>query len=273
MSEPRNVQLSADPADPIAVLCAMEEELVHLRLALGPGEEQWQHRRRYWLTTWRRRQVVMAICGIGMASAAAATEALILTQRPAAVLNYGCAGAHTTNLLPGDMVIGARVAHAGRVQVEADGTERFLQLWYLRDGESVRAPYLAADPRLLAAAVRAAATLEGRHESWPTRAGWPAGIAPRAPRHLVGTVASADCWTCSPARIAALAAHHESLCEDMEAAAIAQSCATHETPFLTIKDISNNELLRASGEHFMRETEGQLGRRAARLLLATLHQL
>jgi nucleoside phosphorylase len=256
-----------DALAPIAVICAMEEELVHLRLALGPGEESWHGNRCFWPTAWRGRTVIMMICGIGMACAAAATEALILTHRPAAILNYGCAGSHRRDLLPGDMVIGSRVVHAGRFQVQPDGTERFLQMWYLRRGESVRTQYLPADSRLLEAAMRAAATLEGQHEPWPVHAGWPEVVPPRAPRFVVGTVASADCWTCSPARIAALAAHHDSLCEDMEAAAIALTCATHDIPFLTIKDISNNELLRVTGDDFLLETEGQLGRRAARLLL------
>jgi hypothetical protein len=50
-------------------------------------------------------------------------------------------------------------------------------------------------------------------------------------------------------------------------------CPTHDVPFLTIKDISNNELLRLTGDDFLVETDGQLGRRAAALVLATLHEL
>jgi len=60
----------------------------------------------------------------------------------------------------------------------------------------------------------------------------------------------------------------------MEAAAIAVTCSSHGVPFLTIKDISNNELLRTTDSAlFDVETEGQLGRRAAALTLATLREL
>lgn len=88
-----------------------------------------------------------------------------------------------------------------------------------------------------------------------------------APQVHEGTVASADVWTQSHAAIEAVAARHRSLCEDMEAAAIATVCALHGVPFLTIKDISHNELVQATV--FDREMAhlpaGEVGRRAAAL--------
>jgi hypothetical protein len=45
-----------------------------------------------------------------------------------------------------------------------------------------------------------------------------------------------------------------------------------DIPFLTIKDISNNELLRLTGDDVLVGTDGQLGRRAA-LEGATLREL
>jgi nucleoside phosphorylase len=66
---------------------------------------------------------------------------------------------------------------------------------------------------------------------------------------------------------------HDSACEEMEAAAIALTCASHGVPFLAVKDISNNELLRVTTEEWSAETEGQLGRRAAALVLAVLRHI
>jgi nucleoside phosphorylase len=57
----------------------------------------------------------------------------------------------------------------------------------------------------------------------------------------------------------------------MEAAAIALICASHDVPFLAVKDISNNELLRTTDKHFLIENEGQLGRHASVIILAILH--
>jgi nucleoside phosphorylase len=60
----------------------------------------------------------------------------------------------------------------------------------------------------------------------------------------------------------------------MEAAAIGQVAALHRAPFLTIKDISNNEYHRATDlagdlEAFPFD---EVGKRAAALLYATIEQ-
>ncbi len=60
----------------------------------------------------------------------------------------------------------------------------------------------------------------------------------------------------------------------MEAGAIALVCAGHDLPFLSVKDISNNELLRlTSGDDFDIETSGQLGKRAAVVVAELLRGL
>jgi nucleoside phosphorylase len=56
----------------------------------------------------------------------------------------------------------------------------------------------------------------------------------------------------------------------MEAAAIALTCASHDLPFLSIKDISNNELLHVTDSVSFGALEPELGRRAAALLRETI---
>jgi nucleoside phosphorylase len=148
-------------------------------------------------------------------------------------------------------------------------------MYYLRAGEQERAEYFPGDPMLLAAARRAIERLEGRHEPWPPTSGWwPTQVAHREPRVVFGTVASADRWNRSPERIASLVARHGSHCEDMEAAAIALVCASHDLPFLTVKDISNNELLQlTSGDDFESEAAGQVGKRAAAVVRELLREV
>jgi adenosylhomocysteine nucleosidase len=219
--------------------------------------------------------VVLSTCGIGMISAAAVTEAVIAHYAPAAVLNCGCAGAHRADLLPGDIVVGERVvAYDSRLEAP-DGSVTYAGMRYLHRGEQRRVESLAADAELLQAALRAAAALEGAHEAWPVALGWPGGVPHRPPRVVVGGVASADRWNRAGDTIRALAAEHGSLCEDMEAAAVALTCASHDVPFLAIKDIVNNELLRATERRAPLAEVGaeQVGRRAAALVLATLRQL
>ena len=273
MTTPLTTHDSRPTTSPLAIICALEEELCHLRAALPPGEDIWHAGRRYEVTTLGERPIVLTLCGIGMLSAAAVTEATIGRWGPAAILNYGCTGAHRDDLLPGDLVIAARVVAYDNINVSPAGEERYSRMRYLRRGQQERADYFAADTALLASAQAAAARLEGRHEPWPPASGWPEQVPHRAPRVVTGTVASADRWNRARERISGLVALHDSSCEDMEAAAIALVCASHDTPFLSIKDISNNELLRVTDSVAFQALGPQLGRRAAMLLLETLREL
>ena len=62
---------------PIAVICALDDELLHLRAALPPGREEWRGSRGAWCTELDGQPIVLALCGIGMISAAAVTEWLV----------------------------------------------------------------------------------------------------------------------------------------------------------------------------------------------------
>jgi adenosylhomocysteine nucleosidase len=201
---------------PIAVICAMEFEMAHLRRAVL--DQSWP--------------LELVVSGMGMAPAASATREAIERCAPRAVLNYGCAGAHRADLAIGDIVVGTDAV----AYLDAD------------------TPVAHCDADLLETARQ---------------------VAAEHPRVVFGTVASADAWNRSPEGIGALAARHASLCEDMEAAAIGLACAAHGVPFLTIKDISNNELVRQtlSGEAMLREIGlDQIARRAAEFTWQVLNE-
>jgi adenosylhomocysteine nucleosidase len=260
---------------PVAVICALEEELVHLRRALPPGQEAWQAGRRVWHTELDGLPLVLSVCGMGMLTAAAVAESVIGQYQPAAVLNFGCAGAHRREFLPGDMVVGARVVAYDNIREQPDGEQRYVGMRYLRRGVTERATSLAASERLLASAARAMGALDGLHEPWPPTLGWPAAVPHRAPQVVLGTVGSADRWNRTAVSIGALVALHDTSCEDMEAGAIALTCASHDVPFLSVKDISNNELYEKtdSGPAFLEQFGPQLGRRAGALTFAILKDL
>ena len=266
--------LDAD-RQPIAVICALADELAHLRDALPPGREEWRGNRCVWHTELDDQPIVLALCGIGMLSAAAVTEAVIGNYRPSAILNFGCTGAHRRDLLPGDLVIGARVVAYDSVTQDADGSEAFLGMRYLRRGAQETALFFEADRALLERAVRVADALEGQHEPWPIEVDWPDDVPHRSPILVVGTVASADRWNRMLARIEALVRLHDSHCEDMEAGAIALVCASHDVPFLSVKDISNNERLKTTdgGAELLAQFREQLGRRAGAVVLGILREV
>jgi len=241
---------------PVVVLCAMDSEAVHLRRRLSDAVEEPLH-------IWRRTRgrlgslpVELIVCGIGMVNAAAATSAVCISGRPRAILNYGCSGAHRDDIDCGDVVIGERVIHFSSYYVEPDGNLRHMGF---RVGFDDHRHYdaLPADPELLEIAVSAATGVE--LPDWP-------GVA-HAPVVHVGGVGSADIWTQHGETIQTLHGRHNSLCEDMEAAAIAQIAATFGIPFLAVKDISNNELQVVTdlddGGDILLHVQNEIGLRAA----------
>ncbi|MDQ6671507.1 MAG: 5'-methylthioadenosine/S-adenosylhomocysteine nucleosidase [Chloroflexota bacterium] len=257
---------------PLAIVCAMEWELAHLRRALPAGTEEWHDGQCAYVARLGRRPLVLVACGMGMVSAAAGTQAVISRYSPRAVLNYGCAGAHRAELLPGDLVVATHVVAYDSLRESPDGQLHYRGMHYLEAGQQRRTDALITDPGLLAAARHAADAFVKQHEPWPLL-GWPPGVPHRSPRLVFGTVASADRWNRSPASIGALVARHNSLCEDMEAAAIGLVCAGHGVPFLSIKDVSNNELVRPtlSGQTMLAELGAdQIARRAADFTLAVI---
>ncbi len=253
----------------VAVICAMDSEAAHLRERLaGRGEVP--------LARWRRTRgelagvaVDLIVSGIGLVNAAAATSALCLLDPPDILLNYGCSGAHREDLGPGDVVIGDSVVHFSAQIVRPDGTRDYMGFDYVAGGERVQLEAIPTPPDLVALAERCAARVQ--------IPAWPGYDAP--PRVHTGTIASADIWTQHGESIRSLHDLHGSLCEEMEAAAIAQVAAIYGIPFLPVKDVSNNELLKATGGATERgwpslgEQEPEVGRRAALLVEAVVGEM
>lgn len=251
---------------PIGAVIAMEVELQHL-LDQGQIIEERKHGpwREVELTIGPNR-IIAVLCGVGMVNAAAATEYLINAYEPRIIVNSGCTGAHVAELLPGDVVIGTAVVYHAAMQILATGEERHTGFSFETITRDVKSPSLMTDARLVDIAQRVAKS--ARIPGWPANLDWPQGQPRRAPHIVSGPVASADIWTQQISRIDLLHERHETLCEDMEAAAIGQIAARHEIPYLTIKDISNNE------RHVQTDLVGELagfpmeeaGHRAAVLL-------
>jgi adenosylhomocysteine nucleosidase len=262
---------------PIAVICAMDWELAHLRQLLPQGAAEERHDGQLvFLGRLDDQPIVMAASGMGMVSAAAATQHVISEYSPRAVVNYGCAGAHRLELLPGDIVVATRLVAYDNIRETPDGELHYRGMYYLESGEQRRIDSLPVDGELLAIARVAAEEVADGHEPWPAALGWPSDIAHRSPRVAFGTVLSADRWNRSPTTIAGLVDRHDSLCEDMEAAAIGLVCASRGVPFISIKDISNNELVRPTlGGRAMLTELGveQVARRAAAFTLAVVRTL
>jgi adenosylhomocysteine nucleosidase len=253
--------------DSVVVICAMDSEAVHLRDRLENPKEQP-------FNVWRRTTgriastpVEIIVCGIGLINAAATTSALCIGQRPRAIINYGCSGAHRNDIQCGDVILANRVVHHSAVIVDPEGQERYQGFRYDREGETVMTEAILPDPDLLKLSEVAGGNMP--LPSWP-------GVD-HEPRVHVGAVGSADIWTQHGERIHTLHKLHGSLCEEMEAAAVGQVAAIFGVPFLAVKDISNNELHKVTelGNDWgaLHDVRGELGLRAALVVEATIGML
>lgn len=255
---------------------AMQVELDHL---LAAGNVIRTEKSGPW-TTWDleigANVAVVVLAGIGMVNAAAATEFVIGSRKPDAIVNSGCTGAHTADLAQGDVVIGTSTVYHAALQILASGEERHVGFAFETPAGTFNSPAIDADPTLLKVAADVARDIA--IPDWPPDLAWDAPYPRRTPRIVHGPIASADVWTQNVRRLDHLRELHGTLCEDMEAAAINQIAARHGLPFLSVKDIINNE--RHAQTKLVQESIGfdpefpiqEAGRRSALILAEVIRR-
>ena len=150
----------------------MHIELDHL-LAHGTVEsvesrDSWK----LWRCTIGDEPVVAILSGIGMINAAAATEYLIASCNPRAVVNSGCTGAHLSELAQGDVVIGTSTVYPAALQVLASGEARHVGFSFDSVTGLIEAPALPADPTLLSIARQVEKSIDV--PAWPDDLAWDA---------------------------------------------------------------------------------------------------
>lgn len=153
------------------------------------------------------KPIKLMICGVGSTSSA---FAITLIKDAELIINFGCAGAHTTDLKSGDFILASGI-------VGGIGFTEDFRLIYKRietDANSVKMFSNAFSKENI--------------------------------DYRVGDVFSADVWH-SKEEIPAFCKKYETLCEDMESYSICFSANKLGIPTAIIKFISNNELV---GEKF-----------------------
>ncbi len=251
------------------IVVAMSSERVHLEPHATAHAVERHGPWRIDRFTIAEHDIVSVTSGIGMTNAAAATEFLIQTERPERIVNFGCAGAHRRDLVPGDVIIASELINHTFMQILPSGEERYTGFVSESGGEHQQGDELAPDPGLVELAQLAGATHPPA--PWPQALFWPSGVPWRLPNIYFGPVVSADTWTQAHARLDILHDRHGSLCEEMEAAAVGRIAGLHGIPILVIKDISNNEYLRESDiAEFSDFPVAEVGKRAAALVAQTL---
>jgi adenosylhomocysteine nucleosidase len=219
-------------AGPIGIICALHEELVHLRSDLEGERAEATAGLRFLHGRLDGREVVLVESGMGKVNAAMVATHLASGLGARALVLAGVAGGLDPALDVGDVVVADRtVQHdAGMV---ADGVTTVYQAGYL--------PFFKPTDRLgyaLAPELRAAvgAHLEGLElPALSHRAG---GSGERQ-RAVLGTVLTGDRYVgCEDTR-ALLHDELGGLAVEMEGAAVAQVAESHGLPWLVIRALSD----------------------------------
>lgn len=260
-----------DSEQPVVVIVPMDVEFAPYRTLLTelrpvPDGGPWE----MYQARAGEQPVALVLSDCGPANAAAAAERMISQWRPAAVLHGGSAGAHNPELLPGDLVIGARylihTTRADRAARIARGVPTEM-IRFRQGGRRVKLEHLDGGPALVQRAAALANGALATLGTWPA-AGWPEDAPRRPGRAITGVIASADLWTADPEDIRALREDFGADCEDMESAYVAQICALHGVPFLAVRAISNNDARQAIAPPDIMAAIAAAGERAARLIVA-----
>jgi len=196
----------------IAVIGAMEEEVVLLRSALSNTQVMTIANSEYTIGTYDGKEVVLLKSGIGKVNAAMSTTILLQEFKPDVVINTGSAGGYDPELEVGAIVISDEVRHH-----DVD-----CRVFNYEMGQVPQMPVaFKADERLKNVALESVKEI-GEHQ------------------YAVGLICSGDSFMSDPERVEAVRKHFPQMtaCE-MEAAAVAQVCYQFNTPFVVIRSLSD----------------------------------
>lgn len=202
--------------NPIAVICAMEEEINTLVQRMSPV-----HKERVSLDSLpifagdlAGRKVVLARCGIGKVNAALATQYLIDRFRPRAIINSGVAGGLSSAVAIGDLVIADE-----SMQHDVDVTHLDYAQGVI---PRLKTSVFQADRELSLQAVQAAQNEVGCN------------------RVHQGMIVSGDQFVSSVEQKQHILAHFPTaICVEMEGAAIAQTAYLNQVPYVIVRAISD----------------------------------
>ncbi|AEG30789.1 5'-methylthioadenosine/S-adenosylhomocysteine nucleosidase [Thiomicrospira cyclica] len=208
MSQPASLHQTA----PIAVIAAMEEEIILLREQLVDRETIKIAGFEFYQGRIADRDVVLLRSGIGKVNAAMSTAILIDRFAPQAVINTGSAGGFHTDLEVGDIVISSSVCHHD-VDVTPFG--------YVH-GQLPGLPACFIPDEMLIAKAKLAIESLGEVT------------------HMHGLIATGDRFVHLLEDVAHTRTKFpEMIACEMEAAAVAQVCHQFEMPFVIIRALSD----------------------------------
>lgn len=178
------------------------------------------------------RQVVLSLANVGLIESSCSLTLGISVYHPSFIINYGIAGATSSSLHVGDMVVGEKCLNINSYRTAFRGIGEGMDVmdWELMtflSGKEDRLVYYEASPYLLSLVDECRPHVH----------------------YLSGVVGSGDVWNQELDRISFLHDKYHVLCEDMESIATYTIANHFSIPVISFKMISDNSLL---GEEYDR---------------------
>ena len=215
----------------IGIIGAMDEELVTIRQHIKNLEQIQKGGRTFWRGDAFAHEIYLTRCDPGKVNAAIATQQMMDHFSVDAIFNMGSSGASAPELEVGDLVIATEA-----IQHDFD-----LTAWGLKPGELIFDVFtvengglqfrsqqvFSAHPKLTQTAFDIAQNIKLTE------------LEGYSPKVYTGRIISGDQFINQREKADELWSTYHSLCTDMEAAAIAHTCAINNVPFLCIRAISD----------------------------------
>jgi len=196
----------------IGIICAMEKEAEGILSAMEEKECHTVGNLSFYTGRIGKKEVVLAVCGIGKVFAAICAEAMILSFRPQCILTSGVAGSLTEKL----DILSLAVSES-LVQHDMDTSPLGDPVGLI---SGINKVFLPADESLAEEVLSLA-----KEENIPAAA---------------GVIASGDRFIAKEEDKMRLKTLFDPIACEMEGAAIAQVCYVNKTPFSVIRTISDS---------------------------------
>ena len=215
---------------PIAIMAAMQEEMVGLASALQGACTIQNGSRQFTTGTWHGQAVVLVLSRIGKVAAATTATALIERFNVSAIVFTGVAGGIATGVNVGDMVVASEF-----VQHDMDASPLFPPLEVPLYGRA----HFPTDIALTQSLRVAAQGILNNPSQWIAMDTLHA-LHVRSPKVHSGLVLSGDRFVSTSSESQALQQRLPlALAVEMEGAAVAQVCHDYELPFAAVRTISD----------------------------------
>lgn len=230
----------------IGVITAIREEAKYF-YAKHSFEKKVLFSRDFYVSAGNNAKIILVHSHPGPINSSAATESLIINFLPDYIINTGSAGSHDAEIHPGDVVIGDRYTvnynieevERGKIKEKKGSLIRFI-----KNGKMRSFDFLLPDKYLLRLAQELSSKVN--LERIPLHDYFNSHNVPRDPRILTAGIGSEEHWTIDVELIEKKKTFFGHKIEDKESAYVAQISHFHNVPFISIRGISDNELVKTT---------------------------